>query len=101
VPIGPAIHRQRYGKRHRALRERVAREVEAGTATCARCKGPILPGEPFDLGHVDGGSPVAYAGPEHRRCNRSTSSRRNGQDAYTGHGAPYRSPSGMPWSRPW
>jgi hypothetical protein len=58
-----------YGEAHKAMRARYARLVEAGQAICARCRRPIFPGEPWDLGHVDGDR-SRYAGPEHRRCNR-------------------------------
>jgi hypothetical protein len=68
----------RYGRRHRQLRAELRGLVESGQASCARCGKPIRPGEPWDLGHVDGDSPgpAAYAGPEHRACNRATSRRR-------------------------
>lgn len=58
-----------YGSAHKALRVRYARLVDAGQAICARCHRPIFPGEPWDLGHVDGDR-SRYAGPEHRSCNR-------------------------------
>uniref|UniRef100_A0A5Q5BPU6 Uncharacterized protein n=1 Tax=Mycobacterium sp. (strain MCS) TaxID=164756 RepID=A0A5Q5BPU6_MYCSS len=50
------------------------RNVNRGEAWCWRCRQPIAPGEPFDLGHDD--SPGAkrlglYRGPEHRDCSRS------------------------------
>jgi hypothetical protein len=63
-----------YGGRHKALRKKLTPLVEAGGVNCARCGKPIIPGEPWDLGHVDG-SRVAYQGPEHRKCNRATSGR--------------------------
>ena len=61
-----------YGRRHRALRERLTPLVAAGLATCARCGRRILAGEPWDLGHDDVDR-TRYRGPEHRACNRATS----------------------------
>src|SRR5215216_2030848 len=42
-----------YGLEHKRLRQKVAREVAAGLATCARCGYLIQPDEPWDLGHDD------------------------------------------------
>jgi hypothetical protein len=68
-------HKRGYGTRHYKLRKQLAPLVASGQAICSRCRLPILPGEPWDLGHVDG-SKTEYAGPEHRRCNRATSRHR-------------------------
>jgi hypothetical protein len=32
----------------------------------------IAPGEPWDLGYLDGTERKLYSGHEHRRCNRQT-----------------------------
>jgi hypothetical protein len=64
-----------YGANHKRLRRLWEPRVAAGDVACARCGRLIMPGEAWDLGHVDGDR-SQYAGPEHRRCNRSTSSRR-------------------------
>src|SRR4029077_7308564 len=66
-----------YGSGHQRTRRDYARLVATGKVDCARCGGPIDPGEPWDLGHVDGDR-RRYQGPEHRACNRATSSRRPG-----------------------
>jgi hypothetical protein len=46
--------------------------VEAGLMNCARCRERIRPGEPWDVGHVDGSERTVISEPEHRRCNRAT-----------------------------
>jgi hypothetical protein len=60
---------------YRRIRTALQRVVRAGGVECVRCGKPIDPFEPFDVGHVDG-DPTTIAGPEHRRCNRATASRR-------------------------
>jgi hypothetical protein len=70
-----------YDNRHRVLRKRWERKLEAAWAKgeefiCTRpgCNRPIGPFEPWDLGHKDG-SKTEYNGPEHASCNRTTSHR--------------------------
>jgi hypothetical protein len=64
-----------YGAEHQALRATWAPIVEAGGVQCWRCHEEIAPGSPWDLGHSDDDRGT-YRGPEHRRCNRATSTRR-------------------------
>lgn len=73
MPVPPGKHHLWYGERHRQLRAQLKTRVDAGLETCRRCGKPIRPGEPFDLGHDDSGSPSGYRGPEHLRCNRGGS----------------------------
>ena len=58
-----------YGTAHQALRQQWRPHVETGTIHCARCRLPIRPGEPWDLGHDDHDR-TKYTGPEHIECNR-------------------------------
>jgi excisionase family DNA binding protein len=61
-----------YGAKHQAKRRRWAKRIYSGEeVNCARCGYPILPGQAWDLGNVDGDK-SRYQGPEHRRCNRAT-----------------------------
>jgi hypothetical protein len=64
-----------YGNAHQKLRKRIATLVARGGAVCWRCRRPILPGTPWDLGHDDYDRRV-YRGPEHRYCNRSAGARK-------------------------
>jgi hypothetical protein len=72
--VRPTTTARGYGYVHQQLRKAWARRRAAGVVSCARCGELIVPGEPWDLGHVDGDK-RRYAGPEHRRCNRATSGR--------------------------
>ena len=63
-----------YGHSHQAVRAAWRSRVEAGGVDCARCGLPIVPGEPWDLGHSDHDR-AKYSGPEHRACNRATAGR--------------------------
>jgi hypothetical protein len=65
---------RRYDASHFRLRRQLSPLVAAGGVRCARCGFLIQPGEPWDLGHVDGDR-SRYAGPEHRACNRATNGR--------------------------
>jgi hypothetical protein len=58
-----------YGARHKALRRKWARIVEAGEAYCSRCGRSIWPDEAWDLDHEDDRN--GYRGPAHRYCNRA------------------------------
>ena len=70
--VGPK-HNARYGSAHRRLRKVWWARMNAGeVVNCGRCRERILPGQDWDLGHVPGGAPQDYAGPEHARCNRAT-----------------------------
>jgi hypothetical protein len=64
-----------YGRRHRKIRDQVAKLVARGDAVCWRCGLPILPGMLWDLGHSDIDR-LVYMGPEHQRCNRSSAASR-------------------------
>lgn len=46
-----------------------------GGVICWRCLEPIVPGQPWDLGHDDFNRAM-YKGPEHRHCNRATAGRK-------------------------
>lgn len=61
----------KYGYKHRQMRARWKRQVEAGVVLCARCGLPIEATDSWDLGHSDL-VPGEHSGPEHRRCNRAT-----------------------------
>lgn len=65
----------RYGASHRRLRRQWMPAVERGDVCCARCGRPIYPGQRWDLGHVDGGGPDDYTGPECVSCNRAAGAR--------------------------
>lgn len=63
-----------YGHAHQARRAKWAPKVKAGGVKCWRCRRPIHPNEPWDLGHDDNDR-TQYRGPEHQACNRATKGR--------------------------
>lgn len=62
-----------YTAEHDRLRAQLAPLVAQGRAICHRCRKPIDPAEPWDLGHND--DRTAWTGPEHAACNRSAGGR--------------------------
>jgi hypothetical protein len=62
-----------YGGAHQAIRRALAPYVPG--SPCWRCSLPILPGQPWDLGHDDD-NPAVYRGPEHARCSRAAGARK-------------------------
>jgi hypothetical protein len=66
-----ALGRTRYGRDHKALRQRFAAEDETGLARCAICGELLEADAPWDLAHDDADpSGRLYAGPAHPRCHR-------------------------------
>jgi len=70
-----------YRRNANIVRRHVKAEHAAGRAvTCIRTGRPILPGQPFDIGHIidasrGGTHDLGNLGPEHRRPNRSAGGR--------------------------
>ena len=62
-----------YGGPHQAIRRALAPYVPG--SRCWRCGLPILPGQPWDLGHDDD-NPALYRGPEHAKCSRAAGARK-------------------------
>lgn len=71
---GSSAHRG-YGYHHRKLRAELQPHIDAGEAICWRCRQPIHPGTPWDLGHDDDDRNI-YRGPEHQGCNRGSAATR-------------------------
>lgn len=70
------------GARATKIRAALTPLVASGTAICWRCKEPIRPDDPWDVGHLHGrdagGDPWALTNvaPEHRsQCNRADGAR--------------------------
>jgi hypothetical protein len=81
-----------YGPAHQRLRKAWAEHVAGGHIACSRCRTPIAPDDPWDLGHADDDRTL-YTGPEHQRCNRSAAAhKKNGV---------LRATPGYPASRDW
>lgn len=87
MPRKGGTHDRGYGWRHQKERAKWAPKVNTGTITCWRCiangvphhQALIKPGQPWDLGHVDGTistNQPRWRGPEHTHCNRSAGQRK-------------------------
>ncbi len=68
-----------YGPAHKRSRRDWAPLVERGGVVCARynCGREIIPGQLWDVGHIDPGS---AGGPEHSYCNRAAGGRNAGRN---------------------
>jgi hypothetical protein len=90
----------KYRAAHDKLRAQYARALKHGPLPCARkCGQPILPGEPFDLDHVEG-TVNQYRGVSHVACNRRTSTHRAQRNGNPSLHAPSLIERGT-WSRHW
>lgn len=66
-------HNQRYGYMHRRLRAHYKLLLAQGqTFTCGKCNLPVTAKSVWHLGHVEGGGPRDYSGPQHASCNVAT-----------------------------
>lgn len=64
-----------YGRDHDRLRQHWQTLINNGrTPTCPKCGHPIIPTDPWDLGHTP--DRTTWTGPEHARCNRTDGGRR-------------------------
>ena len=95
-----------YGTAHQKQRAKWAKQVDAGTAYCARCGRPINPGTPWDLDHTEDRS--GYLGPSHARCNRATAGKGKRKRRRKATARPsvqplsgWIGPNGERWSRDW
>jgi hypothetical protein len=77
-----------YKRNAKVIRSRARTQLKFGTPVrCWRCGGPIMPGMPFDVGHIDprAGEHMTNLAPEHRhgvgncRGNRSYGGSMNGR----------------------
>jgi hypothetical protein len=82
-----------YDAKHKAERKRLEPIVARGGIACARCGEPIVPPEPWDLGHTD--DRTGWTGPEHRDCNRADGARKRNAGARA-----RRAPVERPFTRP-
>jgi hypothetical protein len=71
-----------YGSQHQRLRARLAPQVAAGQAVCARCGQPIHPAEPWHLDHHDTDR-SRYIGVSHEACNINAAQHRRFQPPTT------------------
>jgi hypothetical protein len=77
------MSREWSGSKATAARRLLTPHVESGRAVCPRCGRPILPGQDWDVGHVDdlalGGHPGGRVRAEHALCNRRAGGRLGAQ----------------------
>lgn len=59
-----------YDRNYDRERRHWAGRIRQGDISCWRCRQPIRPDEPWDLGHDDNDRTI-IRGPEHQHCNRS------------------------------
>jgi hypothetical protein len=87
-----------YGHVHQMMRKRWVPRVAAGLVACARCGELIVPGQSWDLGHIDGDR-SRYSGPEHRHARHCP---KGGNRATGRHRVEREGRESLPWhSRVW